>query len=293
MNRTIYAYDIKIKPKRIKDVKKLHSYEEDIVEILTKVSKLNRKKKSKDFKKENKVIFLDHFFYDSDKHIIKLKFLSAKYSSMRTVINTKTFINRGILKKIDDGDLEKSHILIKFEDDNGAIGLSEYTKDGISFSKAIEYINDFIEKNHDNKDMIFYKMSYDNIVSRDFLESLRKLKRIKAVTLTVDQCDIGVSDNKRFAGRDDISNDVDIVLRPSAYGNGILSDTVKEFYKMYDNKNMPIKRITVNGDRETKDPLTFDTEKMKEKYPIEVLQELITGEVDSEDMFEKLYLLVE
>ena len=50
---------------------------------------------------------------------------------------------------------------------------------------------------------------------------------------------------------------------------------------------MPIKRITVKGDRDTKDPLTFDTEKMKEKYPIDVIEES-TGEVNTEDLFNEM-----
>ena len=76
--------------------------------------------------------------------------------------------------------------------------------------------------------------------------------------------------------------DIDIVLKPAARGLAIRGNTVKEFYKMYNDKSMPIKRITVKGDRDTKDPLTFDTEKMKEKYPIDVIEES-TGEVNTEE----------
>ena len=62
------------------------------------------------------------------------------------------------------------------------------------------------------------------------------------------------------------------------------------FYKMYKDRSMPIKRITVKGDRESKNPLVFNTEAMKEKYPIEVTED-INGEAISEDVFREIVSL--
>ena len=289
MKRTIYAYDLLIKPQRGKLVKVPDSYEKDIVSILSKICKYSKKNKAYKYDKDRKILYVNSVSYEKNSRILKLVFVSARYGVVRNVMNTLTFVERGKLKQKPDGDLEKTHIIIKFDEDNRAIALYEYNSDGISFPKIIDYLNEYVKAFHEKKqDMIYYKMSHENIVSRDFLQSLEKIKRVKAVTLTIDQEDIGVSDSKRFAGRNDISEDIDIVLKPAARGLGIRGTTVKEFYELYNNKGMPIKRITVKGDRDTKDPLTFDTEKMKEKYPIDVLEDPATGEVDTKDIFQEM-----
>jgi hypothetical protein len=289
MQRTIYAYDIKVKESKNKKAKKVDSIEGDLAAILIQLKNRNKKRKSMKFEKEKKVLYLEDFTYDSGRHLFELIFFSAKYASRRNVINTDTFISRGILKEKADGDVEKNHIIMRFDDRNKAVSLYEYNKDGISFAKAMAYINEFVEQAHQKKyGLVLYKLDHENIVSRDFLKALEKLKKIKAVTLTVDQEDVGVSDFKGFSGRNDISSDVDIVLKPAAKGHSILSNTVEEFYKMYNDKSMPIKRITIDGDRETKNPLSFDTEKMKEKYPIEVQEDFITGEADTKDLFAQM-----
>lgn len=291
MKRTIYAHELNFRKSRGKTNKEPQNYEQDFYNVLSEVQKMDEKSRSKDIKKERLVLFLSELKYIPNKHIFKLVFQSARYGMVRDVINTVTFKNRGPLKGKPDGDLEKTHVVIKFEDNKTAVALYEYNSDGISFRKVIEYLEEKIEEYHNGLGSgILYRIDNSNIVSRDFLDSLERLKRIKAVTLTVDQNDVGVSETKSFAGRNDLSDDIDIVLKPAKRGMGIRGNTVKEFYELYNNKKMPIKRITVKGDRETKDPLTFDTEKMKEKYPIEV-NELINGEVDSEDLFNEMVFL--
>lgn len=289
MQRTIYAYDIDITPQRGKNVKVLNDYRNDLVEMIRRINRYNKRDKTYKIEKEKKILYLDHVNYDAQAQIIKLKFISARYGIVRNVMNTVTLVNRGKLKEKPDGDLEKTHIIIKLEDNNKAVALYEYNKDGIGFKKVLDYLNAHIKLYHTKKeDMILYKLIGANIISQDFLSSLEKMRRIKAVTLTVDQEDIGVSDTKYFAGRNDLSTDVEILLKPAAKGASILGTTVKDFYKIYNSPDMPIKRITVSGDRDTKDPLTFDTEKMKAKYPIDVLEESTTGEVDTSDIFNEM-----
>lgn len=292
MQRTIYAYDLEIKPQRGSKVNVLEpdEYINDFTEIVKKITSEEIKDKVQNFEKDHKILYIDHA--KKKQKILEIEFISAKYGTVRTVMNTETLVERGKLKTKPDGDKEKTHILIKFGEDNRAVALYEYNKDGISFPKIVDYLNDFIKKFHtENGDMIFYRLSAAHIVSRDFIKSLKKMKKIKAVTLTVDQEDIGVSDTKYLAGRNDLSSDVDIVLKPASRGASIRGNTVKEFYRMYNNQEMPIKRITVKGDRETKDPLTFDTEKMKEKYPIDVKEDISTGEVDTMDIFCEMEIL--
>ena len=266
MQRTIYAYELKFEKWKNDRFLAPGSYFNDVVECLKVASRYDLSAKTKDFRSDHKVVYLDSVAYDEENKTVELVFISARYGVVRQVINTETYENRGVLKEKPDGDLEKTHVLLKYEGPANVVALYEYNKDGIGFAKIITYITECIKYYHDaHDDAIRYSISSKNIVSRDFLDALEKLRRIKAVTLTVDQEDIEVSEFKALAGRRDISEDVDIVLKPAGKGQSIFGNTVRDFYEKYNDRSMPIKRITVEGDRDTNDPLVFDTEKMKEK----------------------------
>ncbi|EXG84104.1 hypothetical protein K413DRAFT_0816 [Clostridium sp. ASBs410] len=291
MQKMIYAYDVEFKSSRGKGVKTPSVFLDDLADVMEKVCKYKKGRKTEDFLADKKIMYIDNVSYDTKQKVLELVFISARYGLVRSVMNTKTFFNRGPLKSRPDGDLEKTHVTLKLLEDNRALGLVESNRDGVGWGKIIYYINLFVDSYHKSKkDMYYYTVKYKNMVSEDFLKSLEMLDRIKVVTLTMDQEDIGVSDTKAFAGINDISDDVDIVLKPTGRGKSIRGNTVKDFYKKYNDKSLKIKRITVEGDRETKDPLVFDTERMKQKYPVEVLEES-NGEAVSFDIFREMRTL--
>lgn len=291
MQRTIYAYDLSFKSYRGKKIIRPKDFVEDLAVCMKSVNMHRKVHKTENFKSDKKIMYINKISYNKTERIIRIIFISARYGVVRNVMDTQTFVNKGQLKRKPDGDLEKTHIIIKFMEDGHALCLYEHNRDGISLGKIISYLNKYVKEYHTSReDMCYYTMECKNMVSRDFLKSLEMLKRIKAVTLTVDQEDIEVSDTKAFAERNDISNEVDIVLKPTGRGKTIMGNTVKDFYNIYNNKSMPIKRITVDGDRESKEPLVFDTEKMKEKYPVEVLEET-NGEVMTADIFREMHRL--
>lgn len=288
MQRTIYVYELKFESSKGKNVIVPDSYVEDMADILKKVNSFDLKDKTEHFKSDCKVAYIETVSHDVEGKLLELTFKSAKYGMVRTVIDTETYENKGFLKKRPDGDLEKTHIMMKFVDNSTAIALYEYNRDGIGLTKIMGYINRFIKKyHHEKSDMIYYSITHKNVVSRDFLKSLEKINRIKAVTLTVAREDVNVSETKAFAGYRDLSEDMELVFKPTGKGNTIFGNTVKDFYEIYTNKRIPIKRITVDGDRVTKEPLVFDTEKMKEKYPVEIAEDR-NGEAISEDVFEQM-----
>lgn len=291
MQKTIYAYKIEIQPVNSSKPFKLESFEDDFIQVVEELCKHNVQDRKYDFRSDKKVIYSDSYEYNSDVGIVKLKFISAKYNARRNVINTQTLKERGILKERGDGDKEKNHICIRFLENNTAVCLSESNYYGIGFGKIIYYLQKKIKDFHkDKKDKCYYNIVYENIVSKDFLQSLAKINKIKAVTLTVDQENVQVSDFKELSGRNDISPDIDILLKPATAGIGIGKDTVKKFFKVYNSNACKVKRVTVEGDGTNKEPLRFDTEQMKQKFIVNVQQTADTGEVDTRSMFDKLFV---
>ena len=142
------------------------------------------------------------------------------------------------------------------------------------------------------KDEICYSLLHANIVSREFLEALETVKKIKGVTLTISQKDLSVSEWKDFSGNADLSEDVELLYKPAARGKSITSNTVKGFYKLYNDKGKKVKRITVKADDKTESAIVFDTEKIKEKEVVEI-EETITGEVREESIRNKFMEIIE
>lgn len=283
MQRTLVVYNIYVA--RDENSKKEYSLEDDFADFLDSLSKQSIVDRRKKCSQERKVLYLDSFEHQEEDHVINIRMRSARYDSRRNVIDTETMTSRGILKGEYDGDEETNHLGLKFIDEENILVLFESNYYGIGFGRIVQYWESFIKKYHKKlKQKGTYGMQYKNVVSKDFLAALEKAGRIKAVTLTVDQEDIAVSEVKALSGRNDLNSDVNIVLKPAGEGKSILGNTVKDFFKMYKADNTKIKRIMVDADTPGKEPLIFDTEQMKEKIVINV-EGTGTNEVDTESIY--------
>lgn len=287
MQRTIVVYNIYVA--RDENSKKEYSLEDDFAEFLDDLSKQSIVDRRKRCAQERKVLYLDSFEHQEEDHVINVRMRSARYDSRRNVIDTETMTSRGILKGEYDGDEETNHLGLKFLDEDNILVLFESNYYGIGFGRIVHYWESFIKKYHKRiKQKGTYGMQYKNVVSKDFLAALEKAGRIKAVTLTVDQEDIAVSEVKALSGRNDLNSDVNIILKPAGEGKSILGNTVKDFFKMYKDDNTMIKRIMVDADTPSKEPLVFDTEQMKEKIVINV-DGTGTNEVDTKSIYERFF----
>lgn len=251
MQRTLYAYKIELQPVSKNKPFSLKNFESDFITVIEELRAKPANERKHDFRQEKKIVYLDDYEYYSDYSMVNMKFVSAKYDTRRRVVDTNTLDDKGILKSFNDGDEEKNHVCIKFLENNVALCLHEFNYYGIGIGKIILYLQNAIKNFHKiQKDGCYYNLICENIVSRDFLEALSKLRRVKAVKLTVDQEEVSVSDFKDLSGRTDISPDVEILLKPTSSTLGIHKNTVKDFFKIYNDPGRRVKRVTVEGDGE-------------------------------------------
>lgn len=283
MQRTIIVYNIYVS--RDEGSKKDYKLEDDFADFLDDLSRQDIIDRRKKYSQEHKVLYFDSFEHQEDIHVINIRMKSAKYDARRNVIDTETMRSKGILKGEYDGDEETNHLGLKFVDEENILALFESNYYGIGFGRIVTYWESFIKKYHKKmKQKGNYGMQYKNVVSKDFLAALEKAGRIKAVTLTVDQENIAVSEVKALSGRNDLNPDVNIMVKPVGEGKSILGNTVKDFFKMYKDENNQIKRITVDAETPNKEPLAFDTEQMKEKIVINV-DGTGTNEVNTDSIY--------
>ena len=287
MKRTLYYYYLSGEKKPAKKYKMPENLKNDIKDSAELILEKPKNDRKKDVKSKKKIIYLADIKNLEDENTIILEFISAKYARIRTVIDTNTLKEQELKKKgRDDGDEESVSIGIKFLENNEAICVYEYNRDAAGFQLLIQYLQEEILKIHkDKNDGIGYKLKTEQKVSKDFLAALKKTEKITAVNITVDSEDATASEIKEISGRSDLSEDVEIIYKPS--GKNILTNTVKKFFEIYNDSQRKIKKVYVESKGENGNPLHFDTEEMREKEILDV-EETYSGEVDKGDLYDQM-----
>lgn len=292
MNRTLYPLDLSIKQSRSKMKKDVEEFGPDLINVLKYFEKKEKTERKIDYETEKKVLYFEDFECDYEKDMLFIHIVSAKYNEQRNVVNTDDLSSRGVLKQEKDGDEEHVHLLMRFDEPTHGTCVFENNRNGASANKIFVYLNQLIERCHEeNNSDVLYKIKYEHILSHEFIEQLERMGRICAVSLTVNQEELSVSDCKDFSGRNDISEDIDILLKPATKGASIGKDTVKEFFKLYNSTKRNIKRITVKAEGENQGDYMFNTEKIKAKSVVEVSPNIL-GVVEKESIHKSLYDLI-
>lgn len=292
----IYFYYLSISKK--KDVHDDSPYN---IEQITKVfssllsyvvsKKLTERKK--DIATSEKVVWLDSY-EDLGAGNFNLIFKSAKYNHVRNEIDTKTMQKTGKRKRPQDGDEEKTHLCIRLaECENRFLAVHESNYLGLTLNCILEYLNEQFEKyNEDGKEPYHYSIESEIMPGEDFMSSIKKAKTTSYLKLTV--CKDDIKDPfMRFAGRNDIADDVDIIVKRPKGAKKFPENLIQEYFKdSQDRTKSKIKKIFVRGTNES-GRFEVDTEFMKMKRFLSVEPEMITNEVDSSDFFAKAQAFID
>lgn len=283
-NRSVTLYFLNLTKYKARNIPEEFNLKDEFEKIINYISELNEIDKKVDDKSSCKIYYLESWNKDEEQ-LYNLQFASAKYNHVTEVIDTITLTSRGKLKKKNDGDKEKTHCSIQFEDNENAYCLVEDNYSGIGAARINNYFNRMAEKYYESiKNSKFYKFDMLIVPNEEFLEELGKMKKISVARLFVDKSDINVSDFFSLSGKNDVRDDVEIVVKPIK-GLSLMTTTIKDIYNNKNDKHK-IKRILINGESK-EGPVCLDTEKMKTKHNIAVETEFDTGLVKTESIFEE------
>lgn len=238
-----------------------------------------------DIKSAEKVVWLDSFS-DLGSGNYDIIFKSAKYNHVRNEIDTKTMKELGRRKRQQDGDEEKTHLCIRLaEKQNRFLAVHESNHYGISINCIIDYLNtQFSNYNEDTDDQYHYELSHEIMPGDDFLTSLKKARTITMLKLIVSKDDIQ-DDFMRFAGRADISDEIEICIKRPKGSKKLPENLIKAYYEDLQSNNK-IKKIVAKGTNVLGNfEAATDLIKMKHYLTVKALS--LTHEVDSIDFFEK------
>lgn len=236
----------------------------------------------------------------SDYDSLKVKMSFTKFNKKVPIINVsnKTIIGR---KDLDEGDLEKQHLLIRFlPEKNIALLVFEKISDSITitflektinhyikqtFLTSPEYISKDIKKND-------FRLNLEPIVNRNFIESIGNLKGVNALKAVI--LKDSLDDDRNFSGQNS-RNEAELIFKADRGLKLKKRDVITYCKKFITNgriDNSKVSRIIIEGTNLNDNKIRLDTEGMKLSEYISILMDE-SNTIDTDDIFQKFYYLLE
>lgn len=245
-------------------------YEDKIIEIST----------------SNRFYFAESINKDETKRDIVFK--SAKIGHRPPLIKKDTGEERENPKLLDEGESEKTHLTIKYKYDEIIVALEE-RKVGITIGQIVKYLNDF---NIQNPVEEHYSINLNIIPYSGFIEHLNDFKRITIGKIEMDKQYLGSEYLELADFGNTIKENITVTIKANRR-NSIIPDSINKLYDKYKQNDTRVKRIRIEGYTAEKTKIQLDTESLKKIEHIEANIDDLTGLVDTNDVFEKLNIILQ
>lgn len=248
-----------------------------------------------DIPKTNKFYFFSECTKIETKKNLIIK--SAKTSHRPPLIKKDTGHERDNPKLMDEGESEKNHLVTKYKNEEIIVALEE-RKVGVTIGHIVKYFNDFINqlpieeeyfRNQDIESRYFINLHI--IPYEGFLEHLNDFGRITIGTIEIDKQYLG-SEYLNLANLGETVKDNLTVTFKANRGDSILKEMIRELYNKFTGNNQKIKRIRIQGITPENTKIQLDTNSLKKIERVDVDLDDTTGLVSSNNIFEKLNIIV-
>lgn len=241
--------------------------------------------KNKDDRKydlgNNRFCFLDYCDIRNGEERYCLIIKSAKYNHIPKLIHKDTLEERNNPKQKEEGEVEKTHIVIKVLD-NSICLISDRHQGGVTITQLISYLNKFIQHDDGND----AKFNYEKVLNEDFLNEIDNLERVIQADLIVDRMLLG-SEALNFSERTEHIKQY-MTLTVKAEPKHSIIDAVKEWFRKIGGVNSKIYRIRIKGKNEDNNQVVLNTDGIEKQEYIEVNVDEETGEVQSIELLEQI-----
>jgi hypothetical protein len=262
--------------------------ENDLLVLLNYISGLPKVQRKYNLTKD-KFCFIENYNFDENSQCVELLFKSAKHSYRAPLLDKNTVEARENPKRIEEGEQIKTHILLKFIE-NDAIAFLETGLNLMTMSNIVEYLNSFVVSyNNSAEEEIVGKFTFDMMPRDDFREVLDSMSRVVCAELFINKSLLG-SDALNFCN---ITEDIqeNIVLSLKSEKKKSIKNILYQVISHFSGANSQINRIRVRGKMPNNNDGVIDTSFIIKKEYIEVEQNADTGEFDTTSMFAQLKFL--
>ncbi|MDO5616451.1 MAG: hypothetical protein Q4G16_09685 [Cruoricaptor ignavus] len=257
-----------------------------IPDVLGYISKLAKKNKFYELK-NNKFCFIDKV--EINDNICSGYFKSARDQFRPNLLNKQTGAERKNPKEKTEGDIEKTHFVIRVDKKNEEVYLFlEHNHTGISILNFINYLKEFSKKySVKNKLETRYSLTYQIIARNNFLTELEKLEQTKIAEIHVDKKILG-NEFLKFSNRI-VSIQNSVMLQVKAERKEDIKNFAVDIYNSFSKgKEDAIDKIRIYGLDENGNKTFIDTDFMGQIDFIPVQLDSDTGEAQTDDLLKQL-----
>jgi hypothetical protein len=252
----------------------------EIKNTLEYIVKLSKKKRFYNLK-DNKFCFIDSIRINNN--VCEGFFKSARDKFRPNLINKLTGGERSNPKEKTEGDIEKTHFVIKIDESENEVYLFlENNHTGISINSFVNYLQ-FFSKEYANKNNLGnrYSIKYLIIARNNFLNELKKLERARIAELYVDKQILG-NHFLNFSNRTvPVQHEIMLTVKAQK-GEDIKNFAVDAYNTLTGKKAYGIKKIRIYGQDENGNKTLVDTSFMGQVDFISTKLDNDTGEAISQ-----------
>lgn len=255
-------------------------------EVINYINSLQKQARTHDLG-NNKFCFLESYETNANQSINKMILKCAKHSYRPNLVHRDTIIERENPKQLQEGEIEKSHIVMKIAEDTISIILDKHFG-GVTIRQFVNYLNRF---SHNLESEIPIRFGFEIVVKENFLEEIENLHRVTCADVVVDKQLLG-SDALNYSNR---INQVkhDIVLTVKAKKHNSIEDFARDVFSKFIGGEQSISKIRIVGRNEENNQVVLSTDFIERQEYVWAEFSESTGDVSSSDMFIEMTSVLE
>ena len=250
--------------------------------ILSYIQKMSKKERFYNLK-GGKICFLESLkkeVIDENTYMLSGHFKSARTEFRPDLIDKKTGKERENPKKMSEGDIEKTHFVLKFSKEDEVYLLIERNPSGINIDNFVNYITFFTKKYlEERKEKKNFTILHLEIPRNNFLTELENLERAVQTEVYFDKKLLG-SNALNFSERT-ISLKRDVILVAKASIKESITEFGVDLWNKMQQKSSLISKIRIKGRDNRNNEVLLDTNLMCKADFIEVDINKSTGDLNT------------
>ena len=277
--KKIFSYELKYKNDYKDDDSKMFPYIDLLMEEIQENLHLYNFK----HEKENKYYAIESIEKSGQFYKIILK--NCKYNFTPDIINVDTQQERSSFKSLNEGDKERTHVLII-----GHTMLYESRRNGTAPYIFKTFLNHALKQVQKNIDVKICCILFAQTLDKNFLEVLKKSRKIKSTKFVVKSNLIG-SEYFNFNNDNGVQDNYIIEVKAKKRNQFNKENFIQKIESLLA-ESKSVEKITVDICDEDNNPRIINTEEFAKFYRIYV-DKTNTGEIVSDDMFNKMKGIIE
>jgi hypothetical protein len=220
----------------------------------------------------------------NDMHSIVFKSTSTDFKP--PVMDQDTLAERKNPKKDREGDREKTHLVIKYADNDVFIVL-ESNGNGLGINAVFKYLKVFTRKyKRSINERMDISLDFATLAKDDFMEEIRKMKRVVLGQVYVEKSILGSSALNYSKRTQSVQHE--IVMNIKANREDTIRATIEDIYNKIGAKGSKITKIRVQGKAQNNGETVADTSFIEKMENVDVEINSFTGVVNTASILTEL-----